>query len=184
MFINTRLPLPTENIICEGNVSGWSYWSPCSASCGPGTRQRVRRFEGPYFRLRPHERAKVISLCPVWQNESCNMANCGNGQFNWDMPCTSVGESGACEICHVVEGWTSTPGMSTLRLLLPGPSRGVQLHCIVQHGRVVKQSIPLNVRKYVQWNLSLGYWIAASLHFCYHQRNMSRRTRILNPAWT
>lgn len=106
----------TQPVNCQ--VSGWSDWSACTASCGGGTQSRSRTVQ-----VSPQNGGDV---CPsLTESQSCNTQSCSRDcQFNgWErVPGTT---------CN---GWCGN-GTEQMRRLVIAPAIGNGMQCPVQVGQ-------------------------------------------------
>lgn len=63
-----------EHIDPSCSVTPWSYWSPCSVSCGRGVRMRMRRFQTPIELQKDcSDIVELIQYSQCTEIPSCNL---------------------------------------------------------------------------------------------------------------
>ena len=69
-------------LLVHGNYSSWSTFSPCSSSCGSGTKTRTRFCNNP---VPDYGGRDCSSLGPLFENEMCNEKPCpvAGGYTQW-----------------------------------------------------------------------------------------------------
>lgn len=101
----------------DGGLTEWTQFSPCSASCGPGTQTRVRYCTNPYPQFGGKDCTGKLSdskscnlkPCPVnggWSPEKQGACTkpCGGGQATITRTCTNPPPSACGRKCT---GWAS-----------------------------------------------------------------------------
>nr|XP_034335985.1 hemicentin-1 isoform X4 [Crassostrea gigas] len=102
----------TEHCSVDGDSLAWGDWSPCSVTCGNGTRVRSRACIPPKY-------GGLNCTEPLFEMNNCSQVPCPG------VTCPTCNESLGCN-------WNSTCPMSEICLVREMPDSNFTTHCIMK----------------------------------------------------